>query len=73
MQRQIARLVTMCDPPGAQPIPVAPGRSGPEFIARLLELEHFAERSGHFDRGYSAAEDHNIRDRAMPPVNNWKR
>ena len=64
MLKRITRLVAMCDSPGAQPIPVAPGRSGPEFIARLLELEHFAEHSGYFDhRGYSAAEDHVSRDR----------
>ena len=32
--------VVACDLPGR--FPVAPGRSGFEFIARLVELEHFA-------------------------------
>ena len=33
-------LLTACDRPDAHPLP--PGRSGYEFIARLIELEHFA-------------------------------
>eukprot|EP00435_Cladocopium_sp_Y103_P016191 s1218_g4.t1 len=38
--RRIGSLLTACDRPDSFPIP--PGRSGPEFIARLVELEHFA-------------------------------
>lgn len=34
-------LLVACDRPGNVPLP--PGRSGFEFIARLIELEHFAE------------------------------
>ena len=36
-------LIAMCDSPSLGAIPVVPGRSGPEFIARLAELEQFAE------------------------------
>lgn len=47
MQRSVhARLrslVAMCDSPSIGDFPVVPGRSGPEFIARLSELEHFAK------------------------------
>ena len=36
-------------------LPMLPGRSGPEFVARLQELEHFAKRSGLLDpKSYSA-------------------
>lgn len=36
-------LLTTCDSPGeGGAIPLSPGRSGAEFIARLQELEHFA-------------------------------
>ena len=36
-------LLTTCDSPGDQGhVPLSPGRSGAEFIARLHELEHFA-------------------------------
>ena len=35
-------LMTACDTPGANHS-LVPGRSGPEFIARLPELEHFAQ------------------------------
>ena len=37
---RLRALLTACDQPGEHPLP--PGRSGPEFIARLVELEHFA-------------------------------
>ena len=33
-------LLTVCDRP--EQFPITPGRSGAEFIARLVELEHFA-------------------------------
>eukprot|EP00435_Cladocopium_sp_Y103_P046984 s552_g13.t1 len=36
-------LVATCDTPGGEPFSAVPGRSGTEFIARLQELEHFAE------------------------------
>ena len=41
MHRRLLALVTACDSPADVPIPA--GRSGPEFIARLKELEQFAE------------------------------
>ena len=37
---RLRALLVACDLPGR--FPVAPGRSGFEFIARLVELEHFA-------------------------------
>ena len=37
---RLRSLLTACDRPGSFPLP--PGRSGFEFIARLIELEHFA-------------------------------
>lgn len=46
MHRQLCPLVTACDSPGAEEMPLVPGRSGPEFIARLHQLEHFARRCG---------------------------
>eukprot|EP00438_Fugacium_kawagutii_P018831 Skav221701 [mRNA] locus=scaffold1494:459337:464550:+ [translate_table: standard] len=42
-------LLAMCDSPSIGCIPVVPGRSGPEFIARLHELEQFAKREGFFN------------------------
>ena len=44
--RRLRALVTACDGPGASftELPLVPGRSGPEFISRLKQLEHFAER-----------------------------
>ena len=39
--RRIRALLTASDVPGEHPLP--PGRSGFEFIARITELEHFAE------------------------------
>eukprot|EP00435_Cladocopium_sp_Y103_P053894 s978_g17.t1 len=38
--KRLRALLTACDRCGSHPMP--PGRSGPEFIARLVELEHFA-------------------------------
>eukprot|EP00438_Fugacium_kawagutii_P018756 Skav204395 [mRNA] locus=scaffold2947:164542:176525:+ [translate_table: standard] len=40
---RLRSLVAMCDSPSIASCPVVPGRSGPEFIARLFELEQFAE------------------------------
>ena len=40
-------LVATCDTPGGEPFSAVPGRSGTEFLARLQELEHFAEHSVH--------------------------
>eukprot|EP00435_Cladocopium_sp_Y103_P072682 s1267_g41.t1 len=37
-------LVATCDTPGGEPFSAVPGRSGTEFLARLQELEHFAEQ-----------------------------
>lgn len=59
VQRQIHRrlmaLVATCDAPGLLDFPLVPGRSGPEFIARLQQLEHFAERSSLLDlKAYAA-------------------
>ena len=38
--RRLRALLVACDLPGR--LPVAPGRSGFEFIARLVKLERFA-------------------------------
>eukprot|EP00435_Cladocopium_sp_Y103_P056526 s1300_g19.t1 len=46
---RLASLIAVCDTPEGESIPAAPGRSGPEFIARLAELEEFARAEGHFD------------------------
>eukprot|EP00435_Cladocopium_sp_Y103_P022342 s2443_g5.t1 len=59
VQRQIPRrilaLVTTCDSPGLLDFPMIPGRSGPEFVARLEQLEHFAKRCNLLDvKTYSA-------------------
>lgn len=42
-------LIATCDSP--EKFPIVPGRSGHEFIARLLELERFAKSSVHLDVG----------------------
>ena len=46
---RLLALLTTCDAPADVPIPA--GRSGPEFVARLLELERFvkAQPAGTFD------------------------
>lgn len=41
VHRRLWALLSTCDSPELHS--VVPGRSGPEFIARLLELEHFAK------------------------------
>ena len=41
---RLAAAVTACDTPGKFPLP--PGRAGPEFIARLFDLEAFAKTNG---------------------------
>ena len=38
--RRLRSLLIACDRPDSHPMP--PGRSGPELLARLIELEHFA-------------------------------
>ena len=38
-------LIATCETPGTDSIPLVPGRSGTEFIARLSELESFASSS----------------------------
>eukprot|EP00435_Cladocopium_sp_Y103_P003960 s4316_g1.t1 len=38
--RRLRASITACDTPGQFPLP--PGRAGPEFIARLFDLEEFA-------------------------------
>ncbi|CAE7745598.1 dnc [Symbiodinium sp. CCMP2456] len=59
-QRQVynrlMKLIRACDRPGEE-YPLPPGRSGFEFVARLLELESFSAAAGLGDRsnfGYSA-------------------
>ena len=49
IHRRLWTLVTMCDSPGLGSFPAVPGRSGPEFIARLAELEDFAVDCPFFD------------------------
>ena len=44
--QRLRALLTACDAPGEFPMP--PGRSGFEFIARLVELEHFAASHSEF-------------------------
>ena len=41
--QRMLKLIQACDRPGDFPLP--PGRSGCEFIARLLELESFASQA----------------------------
>ena len=45
--RRLRTLLTVCDRPDSHLMP--PGRSGHEFIARLVELEHFASAHGAFN------------------------
>ena len=50
--RRLWALITTCDTPGSE-LPLVPGRSGPEFIARLTELEKYIQSSGFFEiEGY---------------------
>lgn len=42
--RRLEAFITVSDTPGELPLP--PGRAGPEFIARIFDLENFAERNG---------------------------
>ena len=49
-------LIATCDSPGK--FPISPGRSGPEFVARLFELQSFAVSCPSFGLGgYGGAED----------------
>eukprot|EP00913_Durusdinium_trenchii_P018227 g17124.t1 len=52
--RRLRALITACDLPGGQ-YPLPPGRSGFEFIARIVELEKFsaAHPAFNFDYGTS--------------------
>ena len=43
---RLSASITACDTPGQFPLP--PGRAGPEFIARLFDLEQFAHAQGIF-------------------------
>ena len=52
--RRLRLLLVACDRPGLHPVP--PGRSGFEFIARLVELEHFASSKGAFSSDPYSAE-----------------
>ena len=52
----LGALITVCDLPGEHPLP--PGRSGPEFIARLIELSNFVHASPLFDLGGYGGEFH---------------
>ena len=49
IHKRLMALITACDQPEDPALTMVPGRSGPEFIARLTQLEHFAKRCGHFD------------------------
>ena len=49
--RRLQALLAACDQPGAR-YPLPPGRSGCEFIARLVELEKFACSSSVFNFDY---------------------
>lgn len=42
--KRIGALITASDALGE--LPLAPGRAGPEFIARLFDLEEFAKERG---------------------------
>eukprot|EP00435_Cladocopium_sp_Y103_P049112 s1324_g14.t1 len=53
IHQRLAALVTACDSPEAEEFSLVPGRSGPEFVARMRELEHFAKRNGLLEtKGY---------------------
>ena len=52
---RLRSLVAMCDSPSLGTIPVLPGRSGPEFIARLTELEQFAKSHHFFSQDHYAS------------------
>ena len=53
---RLRSLLTACDQPGEHPLP--PGRSGFEFIARLVELERFASSEVAFNPDhYSGASE----------------
>ena len=65
-------LMTTCDSPeGGGLVPLSPGRSGVEFIARLQELEHFAHSTPLFEvGGYGgAAEDQEPQKVGSAPLN----
>ena len=49
--RRLQALLAACDQPGAR-YPLPPGRSGCEFIARLVELEKFTSSSSVFNFDY---------------------
>ena len=54
--RRLRALLTACDLPGQFPLP--PGRSGFEFITKLIELERFADSRPEFNPDpYGAHED----------------
>ena len=49
--RRLRALITACDRSGST-YPLPPGRSGFEFIAKLVELEKFAYTNSAFELGY---------------------
>ena len=56
IHRHLDALITVSDLPGNHPLP--PGRSGPEFIARLIELSNFVHASPLFNLGGYGGEFH---------------
>lgn len=56
--KRLSALLTACDRPELHPLP--PGRSGFEFVARLVELEHFAGPNPSFNlSGYEGEVEQN--------------
>ena len=56
IHQHLGALISVCDLPGEHPLP--PGRSGPEFMARLIELSNFVHSSPLFDLGGYGGEFH---------------
>ena len=46
VHQRLWALLATCETPGLESFSLVPGRSGPEFIARLHELETFIEENG---------------------------
>ena len=70
--RRLRSLLTACDRPGDHPLP--PGRSGFEFIARIVELEHFASPNEAFNYDlYACASDSNVKSATLGRITDANR
>ena len=69
----IARLQSLIAVCGSEraPFPTAPGRSGPQLSASLLQMEHFVRSCGLFEGGYMSGRVSFAEDPKLHPVSDF--